>query len=88
MISVAPVNQPPANVTSHSMIVYYPSNSNSSSIITGQLRVIDPDVKENFTITFNHPNYRALTPASNSYSVISDDGNVLYVTIIDRNSLE
>ena len=70
------------------MMVYYPSNSNSSSIIVGQLRVVDPDVKENFTITFTHSNYRALAPASNSYSIISDDGNVLYVIIIDLNSLK
>lgn len=79
LITVTPVNQPPINVTSNSMIVYYPSNSNSSSIVAGQLRVVDPDVKENFTITFTRPNYRALAPASNSYSIISDDGNVLYV---------
>ena len=80
LINVISINKPPINVTSSAMIVYYPSNS--SSIIAGHIFILDPDVKENFTITFNHPNYRASSSISNPYSIISDDGNVLYVEII------
>lgn len=55
--------------------------TNSTPLIVGQLYIIDPDVNENFTITFNKPNFRALMPATNSYSMITDDGYVVSVRI-------
>jgi hypothetical protein len=64
------------------MMVYVPSTSNSTPLIIGQIFIIDPNVNEMFSITFNKPNIRALTPATNLYTIISDDGSAAYVRII------
>lgn len=55
-------------------------NRNSIGLIIGQIYITDPDVKENFTITFDKPSFRALEPARNAYSVISDEGFELSVS--------
>ncbi|CAF1122720.1 unnamed protein product [Rotaria sordida] len=86
IINVTSVNGPSINVTSDLMTVNIPQNS--TSLIVGLLRIIDPDVNENFTITFDKPNYQALLPAKNSYSIIADDdyelmGQIYYVSIVD-----
>ena len=61
------------------MIVYITENTTSTPLIIGQIHVIDPDVNENFTITFNNPNFQSLIPANDAYSLISDEGSVVYV---------
>ena len=48
-------------------------------MIIGQLTIIDPDVKENFTITFSKPNLKALTPATHAFTMVSDTGSAAYV---------
>ncbi|CAF3134551.1 unnamed protein product [Rotaria sp. Silwood2] len=88
IINITDVNQPPINVTSNLMTVYI--SQNATSLVVGQLCIIDPDVNENFTITFDKPNYQALSPAKNSYSIITDDGlelmgQIYNVSIADLN---
>ncbi|CAF1281839.1 unnamed protein product [Rotaria sp. Silwood1] len=88
VINVTAVNRPPINATSKLMTVYI--SQNSTSLVVGQIRIIDPDVNENFTITFDKPNYQALSPAKNSYSIITDDGlelmgQIYNVSIVDLN---
>ena len=61
------------------MIVYMPENTNSTRIIIGQIEIIDPDVRETFTMTFDKSNIQALLPESNPYTIISDNGSVDYV---------
>jgi len=63
------------------MIVWIEENTNSTALIVGQIHIIDPDIEENFIITFNKPNFVALTPAIDSYLMIIDDGYVGYVRI-------
>ena len=68
------------------------AKGNSTPIIVGQISIIDPDVKENFTITFNKPSLRALTPATHAFTMVSDTGSTVYVrptlplisSIVDR----
>lgn len=64
------------------MIVCLPNNQNLTSIIIGQIYIVDPDIKENFTFKFNQRNYSASIPAMNSYSIISDDGSIVYVIFL------
>jgi hypothetical protein len=61
------------------MNIYIPQNTNSTPFIVGQMRVIDSDVNENFTITFNKLNFRALKPVTNPYSMVYDDGSMVFV---------
>jgi hypothetical protein len=63
------------------MIVYVPTISNSIPVIIGQILIIDPNVQENFNISFNKPNLRALMPATSAYTIISNDGSATYVRI-------
>jgi len=60
------------------MHIYIPQNTNSTPLIVGQMRVIDSDVNENFTITFNKVNFRALKPVTNPYSMIYDNGSMVF----------
>jgi hypothetical protein len=72
------------SVTSTPMIVSISQNATSTPRIIGQLHIIDPDVNENFSIKLDKPNFKALTPVTNPYSVISNDGSIVYVRIIFR----
>ncbi len=63
------------------MMVYVPPISSSAPVIIGQIYVLDPDVEETFNITFSKENFQALSPATNEYTIISDDGSVAYVRI-------
>ncbi|CAM4782539.1 unnamed protein product [Rotaria magnacalcarata] len=76
IINITAINRPPVNITSSLMIGYIErdsENKNSTGAIVGQIYIMDPDLNENFTIIFNKPNFLALEPARNSYSIISDD---------------
>jgi hypothetical protein len=61
------------------MIILIPEETKSTALIIGRISIIDPDVEENFTITFNKSNFVALTPTIDSYSMITDDGFLVYV---------
>ena len=61
------------------MTVYLPQTSENTTIVIGEIYIIDPDVQENFIIILNKPTLRAITPASNSYSILLDDDSVVYV---------
>jgi hypothetical protein len=60
------------------MHIYIPQNTNSTPLIVGQIRVIDSDVNENFNVTFNKVNFRALKPVTNPYSMIYDNGSMVF----------
>jgi hypothetical protein len=81
LININASNRPPINATSNPMIVYLSPDTKSTPIIVGQISIIDPDINENFTIKFNQPSFRALTPTINSYSIITDDSPVDYVRL-------
>ncbi|CAF4767763.1 unnamed protein product [Rotaria socialis] len=91
IINITAINRPPINVTSSLMTGYIErdsENKNSTGAIVGQIYIMDPDLNENFTIVFNKPNFRALEPARNSYSIISDDdfelsAEVYNISILD-----
>lgn len=88
MINVAPINRGLLNVTSTPMIYYMSNNTNPTTTILGQILVVDPDENESFDITFDKTNFRASTAATNPYSLILDDGSLVYVRQIRSYSPE
>jgi len=74
-------NRPSIRVKSIPMIIWIQENTNSTPLTVGQIYIIHPDIQENFIITFNKPNFVSLTPAIDSYLMITDDGYVGYVRI-------
>lgn len=63
-------------------VVYLPANRNPLTAYLGQINVVDADVKENFTVTFDYPSFRALSPAIHSYSIVNDENSQIYVVSI------
>ncbi|CAF1591017.1 unnamed protein product, partial [Adineta ricciae] len=88
LINVVPINRPLVNVTSTPMIYYMSNNTNPTATIVGQILIVDPDENESFDITFDKTNFQASTAAANPYSLILDDGSLVYaqlynITVID-----
>ena len=61
------------------MIYYMSNNTNPTATILGQILVVDPDENESFDIKFDKTNFQAATAATNPYSLILDDGSLVYV---------
>ncbi|UJR34161.1 hypothetical protein I4U23_021569 [Adineta vaga] len=81
LINVTPRNRAPINVTSTPMILYISENSDPIPSIIGQILIIDPDENEIFDIKFDKANFLALIPSTDPYSLILDDGSVVYAQL-------
>lgn len=72
-------NRPPIEVSSTNITVILDDSVtgvNATAPIIAELMVIDPDVNENFSLTFSRANLRAL-PVEPKSTVISDDGTTV-----------
>lgn len=80
VVRVAAVNQPPIEVSTKTYDVPISNTPNPKPVVIGYMIIVDPDLRENFTIKFDKPNYRALLPAEHVSTIIGDNSSAAFVS--------